>query len=135
MTEAKGEPTDAELAALRVLWASGPLTVRDVHDQLYRGTRIGYTTTLKLLQNLLAKRMVRRDERTRQHVYHAVVEQEATMRGVIRGFIDRTFDGSAASLAIHALGSGRTSAAELAELKALIRRLERDRGTKPESGR
>lgn len=129
----KLDPTDAELAVLRVLWKHRPLTVREVHDERYRGTGVGYTTTLKLLQNLLAKKLVRRDARGRQHIYRANVGQDATMRGVVRGFIERVGEGGAAAVAMHALGTSRLSSAEFAELKALIRRLER--GQSREGGR
>jgi BlaI family transcriptional regulator, penicillinase repressor len=117
-------PTPAELQVLRVLWSRGPATVRDIHDLLYGGSGTAYTTTLKLLQNLHAKGLVRRDERQRQHIYQAVAQEDATLQGVLRGLIDRAFDGSAAALAMHALEAKPASAEELADLKALIRRLE-----------
>jgi BlaI family transcriptional regulator, penicillinase repressor len=55
-------PTAAELAILRVLWRSGPCTVHDVHAVVYGDTRIGYTSALKLMQNMLAKGLVTRVE-------------------------------------------------------------------------
>jgi predicted transcriptional regulator len=111
---------------LKVLWSRGPGTVRQVHEVLYGGTETGYTTTLKLLQNLHAKGLVSRDGRARQHVYEATVTQQATMRDVLRTLIDRSFEGSAATLAMHALGAKPASPQELADLKALIRRLEQE---------
>ena len=60
-------PTDAELAILRVLWARGPSTVRQVAEVMGRET--GYTTVLKLMQIMTEKRLVRRDEAERTHVY------------------------------------------------------------------
>jgi BlaI family transcriptional regulator, penicillinase repressor len=128
MTTGSATPTAAELQVLRVLWASGPATVREIHEELYGGTGTGYTTTLKLLQNLHAKSLVERDDRRRQHVYRAVAERRDTLNGVVRALIDRTFEGSAAALAMHALSAKPASAAELGELKALIRRLERGEG-------
>ena len=119
-------PTDAELQVLRVLWALGAGTVREVHDVLYAHTPVGYTTALKLLQNMHAKRLVSRDDRQRQHVYAAAVAESDTIRGVLRQIIDRTFDGSAAALAMHALGAGHATAEELTELKRMIRSLERE---------
>jgi len=120
-------PTPAELAALRVLWNRGPSSVREVHEALYAGTDTAYTTTLKLLQNLHLKGLVQRDETQRQHVYTAAAREDTTLRGVLGSLIDRTFDGSAAALAMHALEARPASPEELAELKALIGRLERGR--------
>jgi BlaI family transcriptional regulator, penicillinase repressor len=124
MTPARPLPTDAELQVLRVLWARGPSTPRDVHDALYAESDGAYTTALKLLQNLLGKGLVTRDETGRPHVYEAAVPEDETLHGVLRQLIDRSFEGSAAALAMHALGARRASSDELAELKALIERLE-----------
>lgn len=119
-------PTDTELAVLRVLWARGPSTVRDVHEALYGESGVGYTTSLKLLQNMLGKRLVLRDDASRQHVYRAAVSERPTIAQHVRRMVDRTFNGSGAELAMRALESRPVTSEELAELKKLIRQLERD---------
>lgn len=124
MSKPRPHPTDAELQVLRILWQRGPSTVRDVHDALSGDGGTGYTTSLKLMQNLYGKGLVLRDEESRQHIYRAAVEESPTVQGLVRQLIDRTFEGSAASLAMHALGAKRTSPQELAQLKAMIHELE-----------
>jgi predicted transcriptional regulator len=122
-------PTEAELKVLKVLWRHGPATVREVHDELYRNTDVGYTTTLKLLQNMFAKGLVRRNEKQRQHVYTAAVSRERTLGALVRGWVDSTFAGSPAALAMCALDGTRVSSEELRSLKEMISRLEaRERG-------
>src|SRR5580700_9029866 len=61
------QPTDAELELLRVLWERGPSTVRAIHDALGQAKGTGYTTTLKILQRMTEKGLVRRDETRRSH--------------------------------------------------------------------
>jgi len=121
-------PTDAELQVLRVLWSRGPATVRQVHDALYADAGTGYTTSLKLLQNLHGKGLVARDVNSRQHIYRATEAEATTVQGVVRHLIDRSFEGSAASLAMHALGAKRATPEELTRLKALIDQLESEEG-------
>ena len=122
-------PTEAELNVLKVLWRRGPATVRGVHEELYRNTDVGYTTTLKLLQNMFAKGLVRRNEKQRQHVYTAAVSRERTLGALVRGWVDSTFAGSPAALAMCALDGTRVSSEELRSLKEMISRLEaRERG-------
>ena len=119
-------PTDAELAILRVLWARGPSTVREVHDALGRsGGDTGYTTTLRLLQNMHAKRLAARDDGARQHVYAPRVAEAPTLRALVAQVADRLFGGSAGALALRALGAGASSPDELRALKRLIGELER----------
>ena len=121
-------PSTAELAILRVLWERGGSTVHEVHETLYEGTEVGYTTSLKLLQNMLAKGLVTRDERMRQHVYRAAVPKHRTLNTLVRNWMDKTFAGSSAALAMQALDARPASREELGRLKELIRKIERREG-------
>lgn len=122
-------PTPAELAILRVLWRQGPSTVREVHDAVYGATDTGYTSALKLMQNMLAKGLVNRTETGRQHVYAAAVSERPTLNQLVRGWIDSAFAGSSLALAMQALDARPIPPDELAELKAMIERLEREKGS------
>ena len=112
------QPTDAELAILRVLWERGPSTVREVAETM--GRESAYTTILKLLQIMTEKRLVRRDESARTHVYEAASSEGQTQRQIVADLLDRVFDGSAAKLVLQALAAGKTSSKELAEIRRLI---------------
>ena len=117
-------PTDAELAILRVLWDRGPSTVREVLGVLERSRPTGYTTVLKMLQIMSAKGLVRRDERTRTHVYAAALPEGRMLRRLARDLLNRAFAGSAAKLVLHALEGRKTSQAELQEIRRLLDELE-----------
>ena len=112
------KPTDAEVAILRVLWARGPSTVRQIAEQMGRET--GYTTILKLLQIMTEKRLVVRDESSRTHIYQAASTRDQTERQLVTDLLDRVFDGSAAKLVLQALASNKASPEELDEIKKLI---------------
>ncbi|MEO5815952.1 MAG: BlaI/MecI/CopY family transcriptional regulator [Gemmatimonadaceae bacterium] len=117
-------PTGAELEILRVLWAKGPSSVRDVHEIVGGGT--SYTTTLKLLQMMHAKRLVTRDDAHRQHIYEAAIDEQRTLDSLVSRFVHNVFDGSAGALALRALGDGSATRDELVQLKRLIRQLEKE---------
>jgi predicted transcriptional regulator len=112
------KPTDAELAILRVLWARGRSTVRQVAEMMGRET--GYTTVLKLMQIMTEKGLVRRDEGARTHVYEAAYSEDQTQRHLVSDLLDRVFDGSAAKLVLQALAAGKASPEELAEIRKLL---------------
>jgi predicted transcriptional regulator len=112
------KPTDAELTILRVLWTRGPSTVRDVFDAL--GGEGAYTTVLKLLQIMTEKGLVQRDESARTHVYVAADSEDQTQKQLVTDLLDRVFDGSAAKLVLQALESGKTTPAEVAEIRKLL---------------
>jgi predicted transcriptional regulator len=113
-------PTDAELAILRVLWERGPSTVRQVHEVLARDRQAAYTTALKLLQIMIEKGLVERDERDRTHIYRARLGEEQTQRQLVRDLADRAFGGSAMKLVLPALASKRASADELRDIRKAI---------------
>jgi len=127
MKSRKPQPTDAELVILNVLWHRGPSTVRQVHEELAPERNTGYTTTLKLLQIMHEKGLVRRDTSQRSHVYEAACGEAATKRGVVGDLLDRVFEGSARQLVIQALEAGKVSAEELRQIRLLIERKERGR--------
>lgn len=119
------KPTASELEILRVLWARGPSTVREVHEELSEKKDLGYTTVLKLLQIMTAKGTVRRDEGQRAHVYEACQPATETKRQLVGDVLQRVFGGSASDLMIHALEGRRTSKKELEELRRLLDEYER----------
>ena len=119
------KPTASELEILRVLWARGPSTVREVHEALSEKKDLGYTTVLKLLQIMTAKGTVRRDEDRRAHVYEACQPATETKRQLVGDVLQRVFEGSASELMIHALEGRRTSKKELEELRRLLDEYER----------
>ena len=119
------KPTASELEILRVLWARGPSTVREVHEALSEKKDLGYTTVLKLLQIMTEKRTVRRDETQRAHVYEACQPATETKRQLVGDVLQRVFEGSASDLMIHALEGRHTSKKELDELRRLLDEYER----------
>src|SRR4030095_750637 len=114
-------PTDAELDILRVLWASGPSTVRQVYDVLSADREFAYTTTLKLLQLMTEKGVAVREEEGRVHLYKAAVAQEETQRHLIRDLLDRALGGSPSQLVMQALAARPASQEELREIRRLLR--------------
>ena len=120
----KAQPTEAELAILRVLWSRGPSTVRAVHEALGGDARTRYTTTLKQLQVMAEKWLVSRNESRRSHVYTAIAQETETEESLVSGFIDRVFQGSVQKIVLHALSSGKVPDEEVAQIKRLLRQWE-----------
>lgn len=118
------KPTEAELEILQVLWQDGPSTVRQINDSLQEKREVGYTTTLKLLQIMAQKKLVKVDKRLRTHVYESSIEQEATQQHLVDQLLHTAFGGSAKKLVMQALGNKNTSQKELDEIKKMIERLE-----------
>ncbi len=124
-TGALPEPTKSELEILQVLWQNGPSSVRLVNDTLNEQMReVNYSSTLKLMQIMLDKGLLVREIDGKNHIYRPAERQEITQTRVIKGLATIAFGGSPVSLAMRALGSGDTTAAELEQIKLLIQQIE-----------
>lgn len=118
------KPTESELEILNILWNEGPSNVRSVNNIINQQKEVGYTTTLKLMQIMTQKGLVERDESARTHIYSAKIKAEDIQGEMLDKLLNTAFGGSASKLVLSALGSGKTSAKELEEIKALIQKLE-----------
>ncbi len=115
------EPTKAELEILQVLWKHGPSTVRFVNEKLNEEKReVNYTSTLKLMQIMLDKGLLTRDDSEMKHVYASAEEESTTKNFLLEKFVENLYDGSASNLMMQLLGNKKTSKKELDAIKALI---------------
>ena len=118
------KPTEGELEILQVLWEKGHATVREVHETILKSKEAGYTTTLKLMQIMFEKGLVKRDDSSKTHVYHANVSKEKTQNQFVGRMISNLFGGSSTQLVMQALGNQTPSKEELDEIQNLLDNLK-----------
>jgi predicted transcriptional regulator len=118
------QPTSSELAVLQILWQTGPSTAREVHDKLAGEKQVRYTSTLKTMQVMESRGLIRREIEGQKHIFHAVVAREDTQTALLDTFLHRTFGGSALRLVMKALGNYEASQQDLDQLKEIIRQKE-----------
>ena len=115
------EPTRSELEILQVLWQHGPNTVRFVNDQLNAQWRkVQYASTLKLMQIMVEKGFLFREESQVKHIYSAATEENKTKRVLLNRFVDSLYNGSVSSLMMHLLDNDKASAEELDAIRKLL---------------
>ncbi|TAE06116.1 MAG: BlaI/MecI/CopY family transcriptional regulator [Bacteroidetes bacterium] len=122
------KPTESELEILQILWEHGACTVRLVNDKLNEKREVGYTTTLKMMQLMFDKGLLKRDDSERSHVYTACYSQETAQKTLLELLTETVFGGSAMRLVMQALGNNKTSSSELQEIKKLIEKIEKEKG-------
>lgn len=113
-------PTAAELDILAVLWEQGACTVREVHDVVGSRRAIRYTTILKQMQVMQGKGLLKREERSRSHVYSTTQSQAATQRALAARLLRHVFGGSLRSLLESALAAQPAPPEEIEEMRALL---------------
>jgi predicted transcriptional regulator len=125
MTKMKiSKPTAAELEILQILWQKGSATVREVHEQLNDQKQVGYTTTLKIMQNMAEKAMVIRTPDGKRHIYQAALKQNDTQNQLLDKFLHTAFSGSASRLVMQTLGNYKPSQDELSKIRSLLDQLQ-----------
>lgn len=121
------KPTNSELEILQVVWKRGSATVREVNEELSKdkGTEIGYTTTLKLMQIMHEKGLLERETSSRTHIYKALISRSSTSQNMIDSLIDTVFNGSAAQLVMQALSNKNSSREEIEMIKKHLESLDK----------
>ena len=120
-TIAPPKPTASELEMLRLLFALGPATAKQVHAAaLETRPDMNYATVLRLLQVMHTKGLLTRDESQRAHVYAPAQEQDSIQTNLLKDLIQKAFSGSGKALVLAALRGGHVSKKERAEIQALL---------------
>jgi len=126
------KPTDSELEILNILWEKGSGTVRDVHEELEKNKDAGYTTTLKLMQIMNEKGLLKRDTTARTHIYKAAIPQGQIQGQLMKRFIETVFNGSATDMVLQALGNHKADKKELDKIKEYLKQMEEGGSKKSE---
>ena len=90
------KPTEKEFEILTVLWQEGAASVKKVHEIL--ASKTGYTTTLKLMQIMFEKGIVKRDTTTKQHIYKANYTKDQAKEYKVKQMLLELFDNDKALL-------------------------------------
>jgi BlaI family transcriptional regulator, penicillinase repressor len=114
--------TEAELELMTVLWEREEATVAEVLACLPAGRRRAYTSVSTILRILEQKGVVTARPRGRQHVYSPRIPKQAYQATSLRHLVGRVFDGAPVALVRRLLEDEELTAAELAELRALVER-------------
>jgi predicted transcriptional regulator len=112
--------TPQELEIMKVVWQKGEATVRDVYESLLERRKIAYTTVMTMMKVLEGKGHLKKRQDDRAYVYKPTRPETTVVRGMVREFVDRLFDGSAHPLVVHLVKDRRLTRKELEGLARLI---------------
>jgi len=126
VTKREHDLGEAELAVLRVLWDHGPQTVREVMAHMHeRGRKVAYTTVLTFLSRLSQKGFVASDKAELAYVYRAKASRDSVVKSRVRSLLEQLYDGAAGPMVLQLMEHERFSAEEIAQLRKMIRDLDR----------
>lgn len=127
MTKKDIHITEAELEILQVLWEKKEATVKEVHEELNGEREAVYTTTLKQMQVMYEKGLLKRDDSRRQHIYYPDVDIKKVQRKFMDKVMKNLFSGRAGELVMNALSNYKTTPEELDQIKTLIEKAKQSK--------
>jgi BlaI family transcriptional regulator, penicillinase repressor len=113
-----------EMEVVRLVWARGQATVREVFEALSQKRSIDFFTVQTYLRRLESKGYVRAQRRKRVLVYSPRVQPRTVIRETVDDLVDRLFDGEAMPLLNHLIQDRGITDDEFQQLKDLLRQLE-----------
>jgi predicted transcriptional regulator len=110
-----------ELELMKIIWShEGPVTVRDVYEEL-RGRRpVAYTTVMTSMKTLEQKGHLKATQQDRAYLYRPARPKQQVIRDMVRDFVDRVFNGSSRPLVLHLLEDSQISESELREITRML---------------
>jgi predicted transcriptional regulator len=114
-------PTDLELELLKVVWARGQATVREVFQDLSKQRKIAYTTVLTMMGILEHKGHLKKTAGERAYIYRPTRPKDQVVEGMVAEFVNRVFSGSAKPLLVHLVEDPSIPTEDLAEVEKLLR--------------
>jgi len=128
------QPTESQIEILQVLREHEPATVRFIHDKLSEKKDVQYTTTLKQIQRMTERGMVRSEKEGRSYLYTTLIKESQVKKSLINRLVDGAFNGSAIELALHALGQSKPTSEELDQLRSWLEE-KKDEQSNKEGGK
>jgi len=113
--------TEQELEIMKIVWQRERATVRDVYEDLLERRKIAYTTVMTMMKILAQKKYLRKTQEDRAYVYQPTKPKNQVIKGMVREFVNRVFNGSAEPLLVHLMEDRKLSGKDLEEISRMIR--------------
>lgn len=112
--------SDSEWKLMNRLWEQSPRTIMELTASLKEDTGWSKNTVITMLSRLEAKGAVRHQEGARAKQYFPAVERQAAARAETESFLSKVYGGSLGLMVSNLVESRGLSAADIAELSAIL---------------
>ncbi len=116
--------TEQELELMKIVWALGKPTVREVYEKLLERRKVAYTTVMTMLNVLADKGRLKKRKEGKAFVYAPVEPRNKVVGSMVREFVGRVFDGSAKPLLVQLVQDRKLSEEDLDDIRRMIRESE-----------
>src|SRR5581483_1605706 len=114
--------TDQELEIMKIVWDRDSVTVRDVYESLLEKRKVAYTTVMTMMNILEQKGHLKKAQEERAYVYRSTKPRNQVIRGMVREFVNRVFNGSAEPLLLHLVEDQKLTEEDIEEIRQMVRK-------------
>ncbi len=116
--------SETEWEIMKVCWEQAPVTAQEIIGALSASDEWHPKTVKTLLNRLVKKRALGFKKSGRAYLYNPLVAEKDCVAAASESFLDRVFGGSLQPMLAHFVGAKKLSAAEISELKRLLKTTE-----------
>ena len=118
---------DQELALLQYIGENEPASVGEVAAGFGEPRGLARSTILTMMERLRSKAYLQREQADGVYRYQTTAEQQDVVQGAVATFVEKTLQGSVSPFVAWMAEKAEVSDDELAELEALVSRLQSQR--------
>ncbi len=116
----------AEYDILRTLWKTGKQTVRETHDQLQVTYGWAYTTTKTMMDRMVNKGLLKREDFHGIFLYTPLISRPAGLAHFVRFFADRVLETETSQVVSMFADSNTLSPEEIQELESYLENMDEE---------
>jgi predicted transcriptional regulator len=106
---------------MKIVWRhDGPVTVRDVYEELRQERPVAYTTVMTNMKTLEQKGYLKATQQDRAHLYRPARPKQQVIGEMVRDFVNRVFNGSGRPLVVHLLEDDHLSESDLRDIARMM---------------
>lgn len=122
-----------EMEIARLVWESGPCTVRQIHELVCEYREADFATIQTFLRRIEGKGYASSHLEGHTRIYTATARPKAVIREAVEDFVGRLFGGDSMPLVRHLIQERSVDASDISELRALVAKLEQQTMSNRES--
>ena len=130
MSKPSVELTEAEWAIIKAVWDHEPCAAPVIQEALHKSREWTYSTVRTLMDRMVGKRLLTAEKIRNLTLYRSAITRAEAQKGELLYALKNAFNGALTPMVQCLLETGELSAAELAELEALIKTKRRKTGKK-----
>ena len=120
--------SDAESRIMEALWRKAPLSADQIIEKVGPANDWAPGTVKTLITRLLKKKAIAGAREDDAYCYRPLIQRSQWVQSESQGLLDRLFKGEVTPLVAHFAEHRQLTAKDIKQLKALIAKIEEDKG-------